>query len=121
MKLHELKQIIREEIEKELSSNLKGTKVEDLKLYGKYKNPNKSSREYIFIGIDKDGDYQFLTEGGNLYVLFSHLKYYGFNPDKIVKDLNLETFINEDGEKCIKGYYYAYYSKGHVENYLKPI
>jgi hypothetical protein len=120
MKKSELKQIIREEIEKELSSKPEGMKVEKLKLYNKYKNINYPDIEFIYIGIDKHKNYCFLFKT-NKNLLFSILKSYGFDPDKIVTDLNLETFIKRGGDKCIKGYWVFYFSKEDIEYGLKSI
>jgi hypothetical protein len=94
-------------------------KVEQLKLYNKYKHINNPDREFIYIGNDNDGDYWFLFKNSN-HLSFSSLKDYGFNPSQIVKDLNLEI-INRYGEKCIKGYSWEIYSKKDIEKYFKPI
>jgi hypothetical protein len=120
MKHSELKQMIKEEIEKELSSNSRGMKVKDLKLYGKYKDIRFPNREYIYIGISNRDEYWFLykNEGDNTTSLT--LIYYGFNPKQIVKNLNLETFINYNG-KYIKDYDRNYLSKEEIEKYIKPI
>ena len=96
-------------------------KPEDLKLYNKYKHINKPNKGLIYIGVDNDGDYWFLYKNKDHNSSFSYLKVYGLNPDKIVEDLNLETFIYGDGIKCIKGYEYEYYSITNIKMYLKPI
>jgi hypothetical protein len=101
-------------------------KAEELKLYGKYKNTNiyKNTSfpdiEHIFIGTDKHNWYWFLFKE-NKDTKLSRLKYVGLDPDKIVKDLNLETFINENGEECIKGYYRCCVGENYLELYFKPI
>jgi hypothetical protein len=120
MKQSELRQIIREEIEKELSSNSKGMKVEDLKLYNKYKYINYQDGEFIYIGIDNYDYYCFLHKKEKYNTTSLTLKNYDINLDKIVKDLNLETFINYNG-KYIKGYELYIYTKEDVEQYLKPL
>jgi hypothetical protein len=96
-------------------------KVKQLKLYNKYKNIDYTTIEFIYIGIDDDFEHWFLFNTEIYPILISHLKLYGFDPDKIVNDLNLETFINKDGEKCIKGYSWEIYSKEDTEKYFKPI
>jgi hypothetical protein len=93
-------------------------KVKELKLYNKYKHIN--IQEYIYIGIGNNGFYWFLYENNNYKISFSLLKCYGFDPDKITKDLNLETYVNEYGE-YIKEYSFIYYSKQQIEKYFKPI
>ena len=95
-------------------------KVEQLKLYNKYKHINNPDKEFIYIGNDNDSDYWFLYKNSN-HLSFSSLKDYGFNPSQIIKDLNLEICFNEYGNKFIKGYYYIFYSKVGVEEFFKPI
>jgi hypothetical protein len=121
MKLHELKQIIREEIEKELSSKPEGMKVEDLELYGTYKNTRNLKKELIYIGIGNNGFYFFIYKNENANASFLYLKYFGLNPDKIVNELNLEIYFNKNGDKFIKGYDWISYSKEYIEIYLKPL
>jgi len=99
----------------------KKMKVEELKLYNKYKNINDSNTEYIYVGIDNENKYWFLFKNEYYNSSFIFLKHYGFDPDKIVKDLNLETFIDENGKKCIKGYSWVFYKKERIEKYFKPI
>ena len=101
-------------------------KVEELKLYNKYKDiPDISNKEFIYIGVDNENDYCFLHKNkyndDNIDTPFSVLKHYGLNPDKIVKDLNLETFFDEDGYKYIKEYDIIWYQKEEIEKYLKSI
>jgi hypothetical protein len=95
-------------------------KVEDLKLYNKYKHINNSDREFIYIGFDKQNSYLFLYKDKNDNTQFSYIKYYGLNPDKIVKDLNLEIGFYKNGDKYIKGYKYIFYSKVGIESFFKP-
>ena len=94
--------------------------INSLKPYNKYKHIDNPNIEYIYIGIDSDNEYYCFLYKSAVNLPFSYLKNRGLNPDKIVKDLNLEI-INEYGEKCIKGCYYLVYSKENVEEYLKPI
>ena len=96
-------------------------KVEELKLYNKYKHIDNPDIEFIFIGIDDEGDYWFLYENKNYNILFSSLEFYNFDPDKIVKDLNLEIGVYNSGEKYIKDYGWEICSKHFVETNLKPI
>ena len=95
-------------------------KVEKLKLYQKYKNINNPNKELIYIGNDQYNCYWFLYKNKNYSVLFSVLEFRGLDPDKIVNDLSLETFIHKNGNKYIKGYDYAFYLKKSIENYFKP-
>mgnify|MGYP006935472601 CR=1 FL=1 len=95
-------------------------KPEELKLYNKYKDINNPNRELIYVGINNENYYSFLFKNENFNTTFSYLKYFGLDPDKIVKDLNLETFINEDGNKYIKGYEWEFYVKKRIETYFKP-
>ncbi len=94
-------------------------KAEELKLYNRYKNIIFPNIDLIYIGIDGHNWYWFLYKNDYLSVL--DLINYGFDPDKIVKDLNLETFIDKNGGKYIKGYFWVNYSKEQIESYLKPI
>jgi hypothetical protein len=105
-------------------------KVKQLKLYNKYKDigdtPNK---EFIYVGVDNENDYCFLFKNkdnhGDIDIdtAISTLNHYGLDPDKIVNDLNLETFIKYDNDlyKYIKGYDILFCKKEYIENYLKPI
>ena len=95
-------------------------KPEQLKLYNKYKDKDYPTIEFIYIGVDTDGFYCFLykTESN---ISFASLEFYNFNPDKIVKDLNLETFINKNGNKFIRDYEWDFYSKESIEESFKPI
>jgi hypothetical protein len=95
-------------------------KIEELKLYGKYKSMEFPDKELIYIGIDNANEYWFLFKEKNNSVLLSDLENYGFNPNKIINDLNLETHTNKFGFKYIKGYVDCFYSKKHAEKYLKP-
>jgi hypothetical protein len=95
-------------------------KVEQLKLYNKYKEINEPDRELIYIGNGNKDYYCFLYKDENDYTYLLSLNYYGLNPDKIINDLNLEI-INEYGEKCIKGYSWFFYKKEYIEKYVKPI
>jgi hypothetical protein len=96
-------------------------KIEQLKLYNKYRNVNYPDIELIYIGIDNENQYWFLTKKKNYNIPFSDLTFFNLNPDKIVKGLNLETGINYNGEKYIKYYYWIAYSKERVENYFTDI
>ena len=101
-------------------------KVKQLKLYNKYKDigdtPNK---EFIYIGVDNENDYCFLFKNkdnhGDIDAPISTLNHYGFDPNKITKNLNLEIDIDNDGYKYIKGYDIIWYEKEEIEKYLKPI
>ena len=95
-------------------------KPEQLKLYNKYKNIIYPDIEYIYIGVDKDGFYWFLYKVENVESLVSTLKHFALNPDKIIKDLNLKTFINKYGNKYIKGYDWEFYAQKQIETYFKP-
>ena len=97
-------------------------RIEQLKLYNKYKNININNPniEYIYIGFDKQNSYCFLYKIEDYNLSFTFLKHYGFEPDKIVKELNLEIFYNKYGDKYIKGYCYNWYKKEKIEKYLKP-
>jgi hypothetical protein len=99
----------------------KKMKAEQLKLYNKYTHINVSNKEFIYVGIDNENKYWFLFKNEYYNSSFIFLKHYGFDPDKIVKDLNLETFIDENGKKCIKGYQLYPFKKERIETYLKPI
>ena len=96
-------------------------KVEQLKLYNKYKHIDNPNIEYIYVGIDNQNKYWFLYKSKDFNLWFSTLKDYGLDPDKIVKDLNLEICFNEYGEKYIKGYYFTFCTKEEFEIYFKPI
>ena len=96
-------------------------KVEQLKLYNKYKDIDKPDKEFIFIGIVNEDYYCFLYKYENYNSLFSRLRRYILDPDKIVKDLNLETGVYSDGNKYIKGYDWICYSKENIEIFLKPL
>ena len=96
-------------------------KLEELKLYSKYKNINNPNIEYIYIGIDKDDGYWFLYKYENTKTYFSTLKRYGFDSDKIVNDLNLEIVVYSSDNKYIKGYDWKYCTKQHIEKHFKPI
>ena len=95
-------------------------KPEQLKLYSKYKDVRSPNREYIYIGIDNEDFYCFLykTESN---ISFASLERYGLDPDKIVKDLNLEIGFYSDGDKYIKDYDWQIYLKEHIEIHFKPI
>ena len=90
-------------------------KAEELKLYNKYKHINYPNREYIYVGFDEQNSYCFLYKNKKYNTSFSTLKYRGLNPDKIVKDLNLEIIIDEYCEKHIKEYDYFWYKKEIIE------
>ena len=96
-------------------------KVEELKLYNKYKNTERSNTEYIYIGVNNDGFYCFLYKNENSIISYSLLDYYGFDPNKIIKNLNLETGFYADGNKYITGYDLDFFTKQSVEKYFKPI
>ena len=96
-------------------------KVENLKLYNKYKNINYPTIELIYVVIDNENYYTFLYKNQDFDISFSYLKDYGLDLDKIVKDLNIETFINKNGNKLIKGYDVFFYSKEYIKKYLKLI
>jgi hypothetical protein len=95
--------------------------LNNLKLYNKYKYINNPDKELIYIGIDDEGDYWFLFKGKNHKVPFYLLKKYGFDPDTIVEDLNLEIFIDRSDDKYFNGYYFGWYKKEDIEIYFKPI
>mgnify|MGYP007100077850 CR=1 FL=1 len=94
-------------------------KPEQLKLYNKYKNINYPTIEFIYIGITNN-HYIFLYKNEIINLSFSNLNVYGLNPDKIAKDLNLETFIDGYGIKSIKNYSWEIYTKESIEKYFKP-
>mgnify|MGYP006935472574 CR=1 FL=1 len=98
-------------------------KVEELKLYNKYKNINIPNRELIYIGISKDSYYYwFLFKSKNNELSIQQLNQYIFDLDKIdkiVNDLNLET-LTKYGNKYIKGYEWSFGSKEQIEKYIKP-
>ena len=97
-------------------------KIEQLKLYYKYKHIEKPKKELIYVGIDINHRYWFLFKRDNYQILFSDLKRLGLNPDKIIKNLNLETGFDVYGNKYIKGYWLRiYYTKDYIELYFKPI
>ena len=96
-------------------------KVEQLKLYNKYKNTSFPDIEYIYIGIDSENYYSFLIKEKNENISYAMLIAYDLNPDKIVKDLNLETFIDRYRGKHIKDYNWDIYIKQQIEKYFKPI
>jgi hypothetical protein len=93
-------------------------KAENLKLYNKYKHIN--NQESIYIGIGNNGFYWFIYKNNNYNISFSILKRYGFDPEQIVKDLNLETYNNGYGG-YIKEYEWFFFSKEYIETQLKPI
>ena len=96
--------------------------INNLKLYNKYKDINLPDREFIFIGyIYNINCYCFLIENKILNTPFSSLKNNGFDPDKIVKELNLEIYFNKNGFKYIKGYYLCFFTKQSVEKHFKPL
>ena len=95
-------------------------KVEQLKLYNKYKDIDEKNIEYIYIGVDNYGDYWFIFKNKNNNISFPRLNNYGFNPDKIVKDLNLEIDIDHYGDKYIKGYCWNRCSKQYIETSFRP-
>jgi hypothetical protein len=96
-------------------------KVEDLKLYNKYKNINIPNRELIYIGISKDSYYYwFLFKSKNNELSIQQLNQYIFDLDKIVNDLNLET-LTKYGNKYIKGYEMCFGSKEQIEKYIKTL
>ena len=100
-------------------------KIEQLRLYNKYKDIDETNDidekniEYIYIGIDCD--YFFLYKNENSIISYSLLDYYGFDPNKIIKNLNLETGFYADGNKYITGYDLDFFTKQSVEKYFKPI
>ena len=96
-------------------------KIKELKLYSKYKDINKPNIELIYIGNENDNYYWFLYKHNNGNSSFSILKRYGFDPDKIVKDLNLGICFDKYGFKYIKECKYRYQSKKYIETNLKPI
>ena len=95
-------------------------KVEELKLYNKYKDINNPDIEYIYIGIDNENEYWFLYKEEKLDLPFLYLEDYGLDIDKIINDLNLEIYVNIYGDKYIKEYDYFWYKKEKIEKYLKP-
>ena len=95
-------------------------KTEELKLYNKYNHKDYSDKEYIYIGIDKENDYMFLYKNEAYHTSFSLLKNCGFDPEQIVNDLNLETYINQYGYIMIKEYRWYTYSKEFIERTFKP-
>jgi hypothetical protein len=91
-------------------------KIEQLKLYFKYKHIEKPKKELIYVGIDINNRYWFLFKSDNYKISFSDLKRLGLNPDKIIKNLNLETGFDVYGDKYIKGYWWCfYYTKDYIE------
>ena len=97
-------------------------KIKELKLYNKFKYINVSNKEFIYIGNgDNNYFYWFIYKNNNYNISFSLLKRYGFDPDKIVKELNLETGFDVYGNKYIKGYCFTFYSKQQIEKYVKPL
>ena len=94
-------------------------KPEELKLYNKYKHINDSNTEFIYIGNDNENYYWFLYKNEDHNLWFSTLNSYGFDPNQIVEELNLEI-IDINDIKYIKGYIWNIFSKKEVENYLKP-
>ena len=95
-------------------------KPEQLKLYNKYKDKNYPEIEYIYIGIDSDNEYYWFIYKDECDLFFHTLELYGFNPHKIVNDLNLEI-ININNFNYIKGYNWEICPKHFVETNLKPI
>ena len=98
-------------------------KPEQLKLYNKYKNINNpNNTQFIYIGIDNNNYYCFLIkdEKGNNRLSFFYLINHGFNPHKIINNLNLEI-VKKYGNKYITCYYLLSYSKEYIETNLKPI
>ena len=95
-------------------------KVEELKLYNKYKNINNPDIELIYIGINVYNRYCFLFKNENYKLSFLPLINHGLNPDKIVKDLNLEIGFFKNGHNYFKGYDIIWFSKKDIENYFKP-
>ena len=96
-------------------------KPKELKLYNKYQYFDIPHIEFIFIGVDNEEYYWFIYKNENYSVYLPMLKYNGFDPEKIVEDLNIETYVDVDGNKFIKEYDYTFYSKEVIEQYLKPI
>ena len=96
-------------------------RIKKLKLYNKYKDIRYPNTEYIYIGIDKDDEYWFLYKNNNYNLSFSFLKDYILDPNKIVKELNLEIGFYSDGDKYIKDYDWQIYLKEHIEIHFKPI
>ena len=95
-------------------------KVEDLKLYNKYKDIREPNRILIYIGIDHEDDYIFLYKNENVEITCLTLKLLGFNPDKIAEDLNLEI-IDGSGNKYIKKIIWTHHTKKSIEQYVKPL
>jgi hypothetical protein len=101
-------------------------KVEELKLYNIYKDIDETNDidekniEYIYIGITNDNYYWFLYKNENSIISYSLLDHYGFDPNKIIKNLNLETGFYVDGCKYITGYDLDFFTKQSVEKYLIP-
>ena len=95
--------------------------INKLKLYNKYKHINFPNMEFIYIGIDSEDLYWFLIKDKNSNTSFLMLKGYGFDPDKIVKDLNLEIGVYSNDDKYIKDYNWRLYSKKNIEIHFKPI
>ena len=88
-------------------------KIEELKLYNKYRDIDYSNREYIYIGIDeRDKSYVFLIENdysiNNLYYLCDN---WGLDYNEIIN--NIPKNKNYDRK--------YFYSKEEIEKYLKPI
>jgi hypothetical protein len=94
-------------------------KPEDLKLYNKYRDIREPNIEYIYIGIDNTNNYCFLFKSENCATRQSTLKRLGFNIDKIIKNLNLETFINFNHVRYIEKYDWATFKKNEI-NFFKP-
>jgi len=94
-------------------------KAEQLKLYNKYKDINHPNWEIFYIGIDKFNRYTFLRKMFNDKIAFITLKYNGFDPEQIAKDLNLEI-IDFYGNNFIISYTNDFYSKEHIEKYFQP-
>jgi hypothetical protein len=97
---------------------LHNMKVEELKLYNKYESIFNPSKKLIYIGIYND-KYIFLYKN-TLSISFNNLKRAGFDPEQIVKDLNLQTEVSK-GKSFIKGYFWVNYSKEQIESFFKPM
>lgn len=95
------------------------TKVDELKVYGKY---TKNNKEYIYIGkSDVDDYYCFLYKDKNFNNLgnsFGLLEKHKLNPQQISEDLELEIYQNKD-EKLFKDYCYLLLQKEYVEKFFQ--
>ena len=85
-------------------------KVEELKLYNKYKHIDNPNIEYIYIGIDSDNEYYWFIYKDECDLFFHTLELYGFNPHKIVNDLNLETYNDEEYNLLIIDHFYEFFN-----------